>query len=118
MKKALLLFIFLVTLGHADKYAPLYFSGNCVTCHFINKTVSAPSIIEVKKRYISAFPKKVDFIKYMSVWVHKPKAETSLMHDAIAKHEIMPELAFDMPTLEIIAEYIYESDFTTFPSHQ
>jgi len=117
MKKVLFIFLLLTSLSHADKYAPLYFSGNCITCHFVDKAVSAPSIIEVKKRYISAFPKKVDFIKYMSVWVHKPKVETSLMHDAIAKHEIMPELAFDLPTLEIIAEYIYETDFTKSLSH-
>ena len=116
MKNLLLWLSFFSTFVYADKYAPLYFSGNCITCHYINETISAPSIIDVKKRYLSAFPQKKDFVKYMSVWVHKPKEETSLMHDAIAKHEIMPELAFDLNTLEIISAYIYETDFTKFPS--
>jgi cytochrome c551/c552 len=110
MKKLL---IFLLTLNlYADANAPLYFNGNCTTCHFINKTVSAPSVQEFKSRYLDAFPDKKDFVAYMSVWVHKPQQESSLMHDAIAKHEIMPELAFDLPTLKIIAAYIYETDFS------
>ncbi len=109
MKKLLLPLLALSL--HADVNAPLYFNGNCTTCHEINRTVSAPSVKAFKSRYLDAFPKKKDFITYMSTWVHKPKQETSLMHDAIAKHEIMPELAFDLPTLEIIAEYIYQTDF-------
>ena len=108
--KKLLLFLLSINLC-ADVYAPLYFNRNCTTCHEIDKTVSAPSVKEFKSRYLEAFPNKKDFVAYMSVWVHKPKEETSLMHDAIAKHEIMPELAFDLPTLEIIAEYIYKTDF-------
>lgn len=109
MKKLLLPLLALSL--YADVNAPLYFNGNCTTCHEIDRTVSAPSVKEFKSRYISAFPDKKDFIKYMSIWVHKPKSETSLMHDAIAKHEIMPELAFDLKTLEIISEYIYTTDF-------
>jgi len=109
MKKLLTLLLALNL--YADVNAPLYFNGNCTTCHEINRAVSAPSVKEFKKRYKDAFPNKKDFVAYMSVWVHKPKVETSLMHDAIAKHEIMPELAFDLPTLKIIAEYIYKTDF-------
>ena len=106
-----ILFLLLSLTLYADKNAALYFSGNCITCHHITKTISAPSIIEVKKRYLSAFSKKEDFVHYMSTWVLKPKAESSLMHDAIAKHELMPELAYDVQTLEIISAYIYETDF-------
>ena len=47
----------------------------------------------------------------MSTWVKKPKKETSLMHQAIDKYSLMPELAYDMETLEEISEYIYEADF-------
>jgi hypothetical protein len=34
------------------------------------------------------------------------------MLDAIEKHELMPELGFDIETLKTISEYIYETDFT------
>ncbi|MGB5963959.1 MAG: cytochrome C, partial [Sulfurimonadaceae bacterium] len=57
-------------------------------------------------------PKKEDFVKYMSTWVQHPNEETSIMRDAIEKHELMPELAFDLETLKTIAAYIYETDFT------
>lgn len=107
-----IIFLFALTLSlYANKNVSLYFSGNCITCHEINKTVSAPSIIEVKKRYLSAFPKRINFIEYMSTWVYEPKEETSLMQDAIKKHDLMPHLAFDLDTLKVISEYIYETDF-------
>lgn len=93
-------------------YKELLFNGNCVTCHGLNNlNKSAPTIQEIKQRYISAFPEKKDFVEYMSTWVYKPDANTSLMMDAIEKYELMPELAFDKTTLEEIAEYIYESEF-------
>ena len=107
--------LFIVTLtiiySYANSYNELFFNGNCITCHFKNKSVSAPSIAKIKDRYITAFPNKEDFINYMSVWVKKPNVETSLMHDAIKKHEIMPELGFDLDTLKDISQYIYETDF-------
>jgi cytochrome c551/c552 len=86
----------------------ILFNGNCSTCHFIDKSVSAPSMNEVRKRYIEAFPKKSDFIEYMSNWVVKPNKQGSLMHDKIEKFELMPELGFDKSTVKIIAEYIYQ----------
>ena len=107
--------LFIVTLtiiySYANSYNELFFNGNCVTCHFKNKSISAPSIAQIKERYINAFPNKKDFINYMSVWVKNPNIETSLMHDAIKKYEIMPELGFDLNTLKDISQYIYETDF-------
>ena len=95
----------------AEDFTSLLFHGNCTTCHFINKSVSAPSIIEVKKRYISAFTKKDDFVKYMKSFVLKPTVEKSIMNDAIEKYELMPEITFDEETVESIAQYIYKKDF-------
>lgn len=93
-------------------YKQLLFNGNCITCHKVdNLNKSAPTIQELKQRYISAFPKKEDFVEYMSTWVVKPDENTSLMLDAIEKYKLMPELAFDKATLEEIAEFIYENDF-------
>jgi cytochrome c551/c552 len=95
----------------ADNMASLLFHGNCTMCHVENKTVSAPSIIEVKKHYKSAFSKKEDFIQYMSEFALHPKRELSIMQDSIDKHELMPELGYDIETLREIAEYIYDTEF-------
>jgi len=89
----------------------LLFHGNCITCHAEHKSISAPSITIVKENYLRAFAKKEDFIEYMSKWVEHPNEQTSIMLEDITKYELMPELGFDRSTLEIIASYIYETDF-------
>ncbi len=110
MKYIIIVYALTVNLYSVD-YKELLFTGNCTTCHFINKTVSAPSIIELKDRYLNAFPEKNDFVEYMAVWVQHPNPTMSLMNDAIDKYEIMPELGFGLETLREIAEYIYITDF-------
>lgn len=105
--------IFLLSLLNlsANSMGSLLFHGNCTTCHFETKSVSAPSVMEFKKRYITAFPKKEDFVKHMSTWIQHPKKETSIMLDAIEKYKLMPELGFDIDTLKMITGYIYDTDF-------
>ena len=111
MKYIYIILIFSISLNAADKRA-LLFHGNCTTCHFEKKTVSAPSVVELRNRYLKAFPIKKDFVDYMSKWVVKPKKETSIMLDAIEKHKLMPELGYDLSTLEEVSAYIYDTDFT------
>ena len=97
---------------NADSIGSLLFHGNCITCHAEHTSISAPSISIVKNNYLRAFPQKEDFIAYMSTWVEHPNPETSIMLEDIKKYELMPELGFDKSTLEIIAKYIYETDFS------
>ena len=111
MSKFVLLCFTLLSLNAADM-GGLLFHGNCVTCHFELKEKSAPAMIEVQKRYKEAFPHKKEFVRYMSAWVLHPNAATSIMQDAIAKHELMPELAFEKETLAEICGYVYDADFT------
>ena len=107
-----LLFIILITTYLNANYQELLFNGNCVTCHRTdNLNKSAPTIMEIQKRYKDAFPNKKDFISYMSKWVYKPDEKTSIMQDAINTYKLMPELAYDMDTLKEISSYIYENDF-------
>ena len=114
MRVILVTFIFsLFYLLQADNISSLLFNGNCITCHKEAKTVSAPSVVEFKKRYKSAFPNKDDFVKYMSEWVQNPNKTTSLMHDSIKKHGLMPNLCYDIETLRDITSYIYDTDFTS-----
>ncbi|WP_223176038.1 c-type cytochrome [Sulfurimonas indica] len=111
MRKLLMLLFTLVSLHASDEMGALLFHGNCVTCHFELEEKSAPAMIEVRKRYISTFPKKQDFVKYLSEWVANPSRETSIMQDAIKKHELMPHIAYEKDVLEDIAAYIYDTDF-------
>lgn len=107
--------ILLISVLNADfldnNYNKLLFNGNCVTCHQLTKNISAPSIAEIKKQYINVFPEKQNFKEYMSTWVLKPKKETSIMQEKIKKYGLMPELGYDLDTLERISEYIYETNF-------
>ena len=111
ISKLTLLFLLFFSSVEASNYGSLLFHGNCITCHFETKAVSAPSVIDFKEKYKTAFPKKEDFVNYMSEWILHPKAETSIMLHAIEKYELMPELGFDIETLKIISEYIYDTDF-------
>ena len=96
----------------ANSIGSLLFHGNCTTCHHETKTISAPSMMEVRKHYLSAFFKKEDFIKYMSKFVANPNEKISIMLQAIDKHGVMPHLGFEEEALKEIVEYIYDTDFT------
>ena len=110
--KYLYLTILLLSPLSAVDMRSLLFHGNCTTCHFETRTVSAPSVVEFKKNYLRAFPIKKDFVEHISLWVVKPKVETSIMLDAIKKHGLMLELGFDISTLREISAYIYDTNFT------
>jgi cytochrome c551/c552 len=110
--KHLILFLLFIQSLQASETSSLLFNGNCITCHKETKSISAPSVVEFKQRYLSAFSKKKDFVEYMSAWVQNPKKDTSLMSDAIKKYGLMPHLYFDKETLMDISTYIYETDFT------
>ena len=112
MKRLLVVLVFILNL-EASNYNSLLFNGNCVTCHYEKESISAPSVIQLQKRYKDAFPNRDDFIKNMSTWVQYPNADKSIMSDAIDKYELMPELGYDLDTLKNIAEYIYDTDFKT-----
>lgn len=83
-----------------------------MTCHHETKAISAPSTVEIREKYLSAFADKEEFSDYMATWVKEPKEETSLMLDAIAKYGLMPNLSYELDALKEISDYIYETDFT------
>ena len=114
MKPIVLSFAFsFFYLLQADDTSSLLFNGNCISCHKETKSVSAPSVLEFKKRYKDAFANKENFVKQMSKWVSNPKEETSLMHDAIKKYGLMPHLCYELEMLKDITSYIYDTNFTT-----
>ena len=107
-----ILFLVLFTFGslYGKSEGRLLLYGNCITCHHETKSISAPSLKIIKKRYHEAFATKETFVKYMVEWVSSPNIKGSLMHDMIEKHELMPELGYDKDTLEKIASYIYSME--------
>jgi len=110
--KILTLLVFFSIHLNADSLGALLFHGNCITCHNETKDISAPSMLSVRENYLRAFPKRKDFIEYMSQWVIEPNAETSIMLDAIKKYKLMPLLGYEVTTIEDIAAYIYDTDFS------
>lgn len=114
IKKCLYIFFILgFTLNlQANNLGGLLFNGNCTTCHFEKKTVSAPAVVDFRKVYLKAYPKKEEFVKNMIDFIKKPSPKKALMPKAIKKHELMPEIAFEEDTLNIIVEYLYETDFS------
>lgn len=104
------IFIFSISLN-ANSYGRLLLDGNCITCHQKTKSLSAPSLQIIVTRYKEVFLNKSDFVSYMSSWVLKPNAQTSIMEDMILKYELMPELGYDKDTLEIISSYLYDMKF-------
>ncbi|NOQ30758.1 MAG: cytochrome C [Helicobacteraceae bacterium] len=87
----------------------LYFFGNCIACHMESNKKTAPHFAEIKGYYLMAYPQKEVFIEKMANWIHDPKAESALMHDAVEKYGVMPYLSFDLYTLKKIAKYIFEN---------
>ncbi|MGM0624000.1 MAG: c-type cytochrome [Campylobacterota bacterium] len=108
MKAIFLIFLTTFTL-HAQGMGNLFFEGNCITCHQIEKAISAPSVKEVTQVYREKYPQKQQFIDKMHSWVQDPKAQTALMHEAIAKYELMPKIAYDTYTLKEIAAFMYDN---------
>ena len=105
----ILIIVFSPATWGADDGA-LLFNGNCATCHHLQKASSAPTIYEVRQRYLQAFPDKKDFINYMSDFVLNPSSKKSLMHDKIENYGLMPQLAFEKESVRSIASYIYEGN--------
>jgi cytochrome c551/c552 len=112
LNKILIILFTSIYLNASNNNSLLILNGNCTTCHFINKSISAPSMSIVQKRYKKAFKDKETFVNYMSTWIRNPTKEASIMHDMIDKYELMPQMVFDEDTLKDIAIYLYENNLT------
>ena len=112
--KRVIIFLMLAHLFSSSIFADdgsLLFNGNCVTCHNSKRSISAPSMKEVRKRYLSAFSEKEEFVKYMSLFIIKPDENISIMRDKVQKYKIMPILGYEESVAKEIATYIFETQF-------
>jgi len=110
LNKLLLTFSIASSLYASNNNSLLLLNGNCTTCHFINQSISAPSMKIVQQRYKEAFKEKKQFVDYMSNWINNPNKDGSLMDDMIKKYELMPQMQFDKQTLKEITTYLYENE--------
>jgi cytochrome c551/c552 len=112
MKKVYIIVLFYSVFSYSlfANDGELLFNGNCVTCHFVKKAKSAPSMMEVVKRYKDTFATKTDFVKYMTKFVIEPKADSSIMLDKIQKYELMPHLGYEKVVVEEISSYLYDAN--------
>ncbi|SFV52614.1 C-type cytochrome, putative [hydrothermal vent metagenome] len=110
MKRSLFFIFFIFVGAFAEESRALLLHGNCTTCHYVDRSISAPAMKIVKKRYKKAFTTKELFVKQMVAFVKDPKEDHSIMIDMIHKYEIMPKITFDEETLNEIASYIYDTD--------
>ena len=101
-----------IGLTYTDIPPKTLFDGNCVTCHEIDKTVSAPSTRLIQESYKKRFKDKDSFVEFMVEWIQEPNEQTAIMKESIKRHELMPKISYDPAVLRKIAEYIYDSDFT------
>ena len=111
MLNKIIIILLIVSSSYAkNNTSLLLLNGNCTTCHFINQSISAPSMKIVQSRYKEAFKDKQSFVNYMSNWINNPNKDGSLMRDMIKKYELMPHMQFDKQTLKEITTYLYENE--------
>ncbi|PHR72893.1 MAG: hypothetical protein COA67_04105 [Lutibacter sp.] len=88
--------------------------NNCYVCHNPNTTshddIIAPPFKAVKMHYTRAYDNKEDFVDAIVNWVQNPDEEKALMHGAVRRFKVMPQLPLPKKDLEKIATYIYEND--------
>ncbi|MDY0328237.1 MAG: cytochrome C [Arcobacteraceae bacterium] len=110
--RILAVLILLVYNLFASSVGEVLFNGNCLACHNIKTEASAPSMMDIKDVYLDIFPKKEDFVNFMTNWVSEPEEDTAFMLNAIDKYGLMPNLHYEQQMIEDISIYIYDTDFS------
>jgi cytochrome c551/c552 len=88
-------------------------STYCITCHQPAHATVAPSFIEIKHAYQTAYPNESDFVGAMVNFILQPSDELSIIPQSIEKYGRMTKLAYKLADLEKIAQFIYSTD----PAH-
>jgi len=87
--------------------------SNCFSCHSPNAKGSnrvAPPMFAIKKHYIGDGVNKEQFTGSLINYINDPSEENSEMPGAIEKFGVMPKMEFSKEELELIANYIYETE--------
>lgn len=87
--------------------------SNCFSCHSPNASIEnkvAPSMIAIKKHYITEEVTKEDFIKALIEFINTPSEENPKIPGAIKRFGVMPKMSFSDKQLTQVAGYIYDTE--------
>ena len=97
----------------------------CFICHFPvpdpakTDQMIAPPMVRVQEHYKPAYPEKEAFVAAIKAWVAKPSEEKLMMPGAVRKFKIMPYMAYPEEEIQLIAETLYDFDFSKdFPKNK
>lgn len=91
----------------------------CFICHFPvpdgsrRDEMIAPPMLRVQEHYKPAYPNKEAFVKAIKEWVKDPTEDKIQMPGASRKFETMPYLPYTDEDIMLIAETLFEIDFST-----
>ncbi len=84
--------------------------STCISCHNPNpsaNTTVGPTLSEIKRYYLKAYPKRTDFILGFNRFLNQPTQEHSIIPDAINTYGLMPQMSLQDQQITNIASYIY-----------
>ena len=90
------------------------YDAYCQSCHNADvqpESRQAPPMHAIKKRYERAYETEEAFRAAIIAFLKDPSEENAKMKNAINKFGIMPAMAYPDEELELIANFIYTSDF-------
>jgi hypothetical protein len=97
-----------------DSTGYLLLQEKCMSCH--SSTVTnhddrlAPPMFAIKKRYLKTYTNRDDFIEGITTWATNPKEDKAMMHGAVNKFKVMPNMNFAKEDLVNIAGFIYDNE--------
>jgi mono/diheme cytochrome c family protein/cytochrome c553 len=85
----------------------------CISCH-TNDAKIAPSFYEIKEVYTQDGVSKEEFIMNIKAFLHEPSIENAKLPDAVQKFGLMPKLSFKDEEIELIADFLLETDLKNY----
>jgi len=90
----------------------------CSACHVAAPPATvAPPVFAMVDHVKKEFPDQDGFVNRVVSWVDNPQADQALMAGAVDKFGLMPKLGYSSDQVKIIAEYLYEGEFTKPSGH-
>lgn len=89
---------------------------NCYSCHTPQGNKDnriAPPMAHVKSHYEGEYKTKAEFIEAMTAYVNAPNKENAIMHGAVEKFGVMPNMQYPKADVEKIVAYIYGHELDT-----
>ncbi len=84
-----------------------FYNKQCGFCHKSDKLM-APNMTEIKKVYLSKFPKKEDFSKHMIDYIKNPSKEKAIFKKGSDSYMTMPKMPYKDKDIKAVVEYIYD----------